>query len=67
MTYYDINKMIKHDTEWYKQDDLLCRILNTTQNDINKMTYYDIKHDTEWYKQDDLLNTTQNDINKMTY
>ena len=44
--------MIKHDTEWYKQDDLL---LNTTQNDINKMTYYAIKHDTEWYKQDDLL------------
>ena len=37
-------------------------ILNKTQNDINKMTYYDtewykqdIKHDTEWYKQDDLL------------
>ena len=47
MTYY----AIKHDTEWYKQDDLL----NTTQNDINKMTYYAIKHDTEWYKQDDLL------------
>ena len=50
MTYY----AIKHDTEWYKQDDLLC-YLNTTQNDINKMTYYAIKHDTEWYKQDDLL------------
>ena len=35
MTYY----AIKHDTEWYKQDDLLWLI----------------KHDTEWYKQDDLL------------
>ena len=30
-------------------------ILNTTQNAINKMTYYDIKHDTECDKQDDLL------------